>query len=237
MNDDQNDLRRRLEALAKQTQKARLPSPAAVRRASERRRRHRQLTLASAVAAVAMAGIAFGVSALASPPGQRVNVTSSHVPSTTTTTTRPNTAPRSSSTTTTPSTTTTTTSPSTTTVPPATVDRAIEVYGDCQTPSLEPASIILTCADAGVVVQDLHWSSWTASGAVAVGTLVYNDCTPSCAEGHFHDVPDTTITLSVPVKDPSGQLVWSEIQENPEPPGYQTGPYHGGPQPLPTQPD
>lgn len=176
------------------------------------RRRHRRWTFVSAVTAAAMAGIAFGVAALASPPAQHVDLTSRHVRSTTTTSVSPTTAPPS-------------------------VDRSIEVYGDCQSPSLEPGSIILTCADAGVVVQDLHWRSWTARSAVAVGTLVYNDCTPSCAEGHFHDVANTTITLTVPVKDPSGQLVWSEIQEDPLPPGYATGPYHGGPQPLPTQPN
>jgi hypothetical protein len=28
----------------------------------------------------------------------------------------------------------------------------------------------------------------------------------------------------------------AEVQENPEPPGYKTGPYHGGPQPLPHGP-
>jgi hypothetical protein len=65
---------------------------------------------------------------------------------------------------------------------------------------------------------------------------VYNDCTPNCAEGHFHHVPGTQVTLTVPARSVGGQLVWSEVQENPEPPGYETGPYHGGPQPLPRGP-
>ena len=128
----------------------------------------------------------------------------------------------------------TTTLPSTTVVPS---DTAIGVYGNCTNPSVEPAEIVLACADYGALLQGLHWTSWTAAGATAVGTLVYNDCVPDCANGEHHSTPGTTVTLSVPVHGAGGSLVWSQVQENPEPPGYETGPYHGGPQPLPTQPD
>jgi len=127
-----------------------------------------------------------------------------------------------------------------TTAPPATVapiDTGIEVYGDCTTPSVEPSEIVLTCADYGELLEGLHWTTWTSTRATAVGTLVYNDCTPNCAEGHHHSVPGTEVTLTVAVPGAGGQLVWSEVQEDPEPPGYETGPDHGGPQPLPTRPD
>jgi hypothetical protein len=97
--------------------------------------------------------------------------------------------------------------------------------------------MVLTCADGGEVLQGLEWATWTATSATAVGTLVYNDCAPDCADGHDHSVADTQVTLRTPVPGADGLLVWSEIQEDPEPPGYATGPYHGGPQPLPTQPD
>jgi hypothetical protein len=117
------------------------------------------------------------------------------------------------------------------------IDTSIGVYGNCATPSVEPAEIILACADHGALLENLHWTSWTAASATAIGTLVYNDCTPDCADGHFHSVPDTQVTLTVPVRGAGGQLVWSEVQENHKPPGYETGPYHGGPQTLPTQPD
>jgi hypothetical protein len=112
------------------------------------------------------------------------------------------------------------------------VDAGIEVYGNCKTPSVEPAEIVLACADYNTILEALHWTSWTAASATAVGTLVYNDCTPNCAEGHFHHVPGTRVTLTVPARSTGGQQVWSEVQENPEPAGYETGPYHGGPQPL-----
>jgi hypothetical protein len=137
-----------------------------------------------------------------------------------------------------PTTTVPTSEVPTTTVPPNTVpiDSAIGVYGNCTTPSVEPAEIVLACGDYGERLTSLYWTSWTANGATAVGTLVYNDCTPDCAAGQFHRVPNTTVTLTVPTRGASGSLVWSEVQENPEPPGYETGPFHGGPQPLPTQP-
>jgi hypothetical protein len=126
------------------------------------------------------------------------------------------------------------------TAPPITtapIDTGIEVYGNCTTPSVEPPEIVLTCADYGEVLEGLNWVSWTAASATAVGTLVYNDCTPDCAAGHYHGVPGTEVTLTVPVEGAGGQIVWSQVQENPEPPGYATGPFHGGPQPLPIQPD
>jgi hypothetical protein len=139
------------------------------------------------------------------------------------------------------STTTTKVTTVSTTAPPSTnaapTDSAIGVYGNCTIPSVEPVEIVLACADYGILLQGLHWTSWTAVGATAVGTLVYNDCVPDCADGHDHRVAGTTVTLSVPVHGKGGSLVWSEVQEHPEPPGYATGPYQGGPQPLPTQPD
>jgi hypothetical protein len=119
----------------------------------------------------------------------------------------------------------------------APIDNAVKVYGNCQTPSLEPTEIVLTCADYGSIMTDLQWTTWTASEATAVGTLVYNDCTPNCAEGQHHEVPGTQVTLTIPVVGAGGQLVWSELQQNPLRPGYATGPLHGGPMPLPTRPD
>jgi hypothetical protein len=115
-------------------------------------------------------------------------------------------------------------------------DSAIKVYGNCTTPSVEPSEIVLACADENALLAGLHWTSWTAASATAVGTLEYNDCKPSCAEGHFHNVPGTQVTLTAPVQAGNGLVVWSRVQESPEPPGYATGPYHGGPQPLPTRP-
>lgn len=115
-------------------------------------------------------------------------------------------------------------------------DSGIEVYGNCVTPSVEPSEIVLACGDGNALLEGLHWTSWTAGSATAVGTFVYNDCTPNCADGHFHRITSDDITLSDPVNGAGGQRVWSKVQESRQPPGYRTGPYHGGPQPLPTKP-
>jgi hypothetical protein len=117
------------------------------------------------------------------------------------------------------------------------IDRAIEVYANCQSPSFEPSAIVLTCADHGVQLQELHWTIWTATGATATGVVLYNDCTPSCASGRFHTIPGTHVELSAPVRGATGEFVWSRINFNPQPPGYAAGPYHGGPEPLPIRPD
>jgi hypothetical protein len=129
-----------------------------------------------------------------------------------------------------PTVTSTTPPPSTslpvvTTVPTTTVpiDTAISVYGDCTSPSVEPAEVVLTCADDGEVLMGLHWASWTAASASAVGTLVYNDCNPDCATGQHHSVPGTTVTLTVPIRGADGILVWSEVKRTPSRPGMRLG--------------
>jgi hypothetical protein len=126
------------------------------------------------------------------------------------------------------------------TEPPTTagaIDTDIEVYGDCTSPSVEPAEIVLACADYGEVLEGLDWTSWTATKATAIGILVYNDCVPDCAEGHQHSLTGDQVTLTNPVRGAGGRIVWSEAQLVPEIPSYATGPYHGSPLPLDTQPD
>lgn len=120
--------------------------------------------------------------------------------------------------------------------PLASVDSGIKVYANCTSPSFEPTDIIVTCADAGWVLEHLVWASWTSTTAIATGTLVYKVCTPSCAEGHFQQVPATRVLLSDPRPAAGGQLVWTRLQEIPWIPGYVTGPLHGAPYPLPTSP-
>ena len=69
---------------------------------------------------------------------------------------------------------------------------------DCESkPQVEPASLVLACADGNYGFQGAHWTKWAPADAVGVGTEYLNDCTPNCAEGHFHDYPvDITLTGS-----------------------------------------
>jgi hypothetical protein len=107
---------------------------------------------------------------------------------------------------------------------------SVDVYGDCTSPSYQPTQIVLACADYGLLVQDLRWTSWTATTATAVGTFTYNDCNPDCAAGHFHNIVGDHITLTGPVRGAGGQLVFSQMQVSSLPAGFPPGPLQ-----LPTQ--
>ena len=60
---------------------------------------------------------------------------------------------------------------------------------DCEFPVQRPEQIMLTCADGGMIVTDIKWQSWDATGATGTGTYSQNMCDPSCAEGKRVDVP------------------------------------------------
>ncbi len=50
-------------------------------------------------------------------------------------------------------------------------------------PTARPRSLTMTCADAGVWLNRLHWRYWGADAALAVGRSTENDCSPTCAAG------------------------------------------------------
>ncbi len=49
---------------------------------------------------------------------------------------------------------------------------------------VKPKEIIFTCADAGISVQKITWTTWNDNRARGRGTLVWNTCLPTdCASG------------------------------------------------------
>jgi hypothetical protein len=83
-------------------------------------------------------------------------------------------------------------------IPAAAVAAASRTYAiNCLRKQYKPTAIVLTCADAGISVDKLKWSQWSRTKAVGTGTFTWNDCTPSCVEGHFHNRP-VKVTLSGP---------------------------------------
>ena len=66
---------------------------------------------------------------------------------------------------------------------------------DCEFPVQRPEEIMLTCADGGMIVTDITWTTWTSKQALGTGIYSQNMCEPSCAEGTREDVP-VTIKLS-----------------------------------------
>ena len=48
----------------------------------------------------------------------------------------------------------------------------------------KPKEIVLACADAGIMIDRIRWTSWTPDRATGLGTLVWNTCLPTdCASG------------------------------------------------------
>lgn len=101
-----------------------------------------------------------------------------------------------------------------TTVPP----KRPEVIFDCTAPppaarqsEVKPASIVVACADDGIGVEDLTWTSWTASGAVGTGKVWENNCTPDCAAGKIGYYP-ATVTLSGVVNSSSNGPLFSQLR-------------------------
>ena len=60
---------------------------------------------------------------------------------------------------------------------------------------VRPHSIVVACGDGNFWIGSLHWKTWSATGATAVGSAHQNDCVPYCAAGHFHAYP-ASVTLS-----------------------------------------
>jgi FlgD Ig-like domain len=83
-------------------------------------------------------------------------------------------------------------------------------------PRFKPRSIILTCADAGLLVGKINWTRWTRQVATGVGVVHWNDCKPDCARGHFHSRRGAHLTLSRVVRCKSrGLLEFARLRFTP----------------------
>ena len=60
---------------------------------------------------------------------------------------------------------------------------------DCESAEYKPESITITCADGGIYVEKIRWSSWSQEGATGIGVFSENLCEPSCAEGQRVEAP------------------------------------------------
>lgn len=89
---------------------------------------------------------------------------------------------------------------------------------------VKPVTYILTCADAGSVLDHLVWRKWTAQQAVAAGVHELNNAIPNLAEGKFIDYPAVvTLWRSEPVPGHPGERHFTRITvryTGPRPPAY-----------------
>jgi hypothetical protein len=88
-------------------------------------------------------------------------------------------------------------------------------------PQIRPTDIVVTCADGGFGVDRLSWVTWGGSRAVGLGSAYVNDCTPSCAAGHFHRFPAVVIASGLQ-RCPNGEaayltVIWAFIGRSPFP--------------------
>src|SRR5487761_504800 len=126
---------------------------------------------------------------------------------------------------TTPSAPVATAAPASPSAPAPSVAAQSAVLFNCeQQAQVRPPDFILTCADAGSVLAQLSWSSWTAEQATATGVHQLNDCTPNCAEGKFLDYPAViTFWRSEPAPGHPGERYFTRITvryTGPRPPAY-----------------
>ena len=90
------------------------------------------------------------------------------------------------------------------------------VVFDCpgQHALVRPRSFILACADGNAYFDKLSWTSWTPGLASAKGRFVLNDCTPSCAVGHFHSYPAIVVLWgSKAVQGHPGERCYTELTQ------------------------
>lgn len=113
------------------------------------------------------------------------------------------------------------------------------VVADCITKpgtlTTRPAKIYQACADAGLGVENMVWTSWTTTAATGRGTLWEKLCKPSCAAGTIGTYA-VAITLSKARTSTSGpwfslmKITW----EGRQPPN--TTPFNSLPLPFPQAP-
>jgi hypothetical protein len=129
------------------------------------------------------------------------------------------------------------TAPTPTTSPPV----HPKVISDCTAPpptaqqsTVKPTSIVLACADNGLGVEILTWTTWTANTATGTGKVWEKNCVPNCAQGTVGYYP-ATITLSTVVNTASDGPLFSQLTaryQTTGPNGHTTDHF---PLPLPPQ--
>jgi hypothetical protein len=66
---------------------------------------------------------------------------------------------------------------------------------NCFSEQFKPKRIGLACADNGIWLGKLKWSSWSGSSAKGTGIYNQNDCMPTCSNGKIKSYP-VKVTLS-----------------------------------------
>jgi hypothetical protein len=76
--------------------------------------------------------------------------------------------------------------------------------------SQKPSSITLTCADGGMYIEQITYSSWDDTSASANGILYSNSCDPDCASGVIIPNP-VEISFSDTKYDANNKVIFSML--------------------------
>jgi hypothetical protein len=87
--------------------------------------------------------------------------------------------------------------------PTASSTPAVEVCG-LGAAIVKPTSVVLTCADRGMVADNLHWTSWTSAGAAATATVAWG-------EDGSRESTTADITLSAPVSEAGRKVLFTRL--------------------------
>ncbi len=79
-------------------------------------------------------------------------------------------------------------------------------------PVTQPATWTPYCADYGVVLANMRWTSWTSHLASGYGTVQEDDNYPNHAEGKLYDVPAlVTLWGSTAIKNHPGDDTYTQL--------------------------
>ena len=91
---------------------------------------------------------------------------------------------------------------------------------NCELPEQKPTTILLTCADGGIRIEQLTWLAWSSKNAFGYGTYLENDCEPDCSEGKYL-ATKVTVKLDQPAKH-KGRLFLKNLKITSDPGSGQT---------------
>ncbi len=75
-----------------------------------------------------------------------------------------------------------------------------------------PRSYILGCADGGVYISKMSWTSWGSAAAFGSGTFDYKVCIPSCVAGHLATFPAlAALWRAEPLPSDPGDLYFTRM--------------------------
>src|SRR3954447_19404816 len=80
---------------------------------------------------------------------------------------------------------------------PAGAGAGVKAVENCTRVENRPNQIVLSCAEAALYVDSLHWDVWKSDRAKGEGVLHQNECVPSCSTGTFRNFP-VIVRLSKP---------------------------------------